>query len=190
MTSSVPTTEHFLESFPIQAGKIIGQPTYNTLTNLRDALKQNAAAVPSNRGGGAHGYLGLVMSALMYDTVAPGQPFTIVNYPGPQPVIPVPPGTTAQISKAVRQHSEDLREWREYTNIHNTLKKQLTDAIEPGYLRSQRHRHVGFANKSLRELIAYLFQAYGQLTPERLVDNQASMNSPWDPNTPFETLIK
>jgi hypothetical protein len=189
MTSSVPSTEHFLESFPIQAGKIVGQPTYATLTDLRDELKQNAAAVPSNRGGGAHGYLGIVMSASMYDTVAPGQPFIIVNYPGPQPNL-ANDTTAAQISESVRQHTEGLREWREYTNIHNALKKQLTDAIEPVYLRSQRHRHVGFANKSLREIIAFLFQAYGQLTPQKLIDNQMTMNTPWDPNTPFETLIE
>ena len=190
MTSSVPSTDHFLESFPIQAGKIIGQPTYDTCSHLRDELKQNAAAVPSNRGGGAHGYLGIVMSASMYDTVAPRQPFTIVvNYPGPQPDL-TNAMTQAQISEAVRQHSEDLREWREYTNLHNALKKQLIEAIEPVYLRSQRHRHVGFANKSLREIIAFLFQAYGQLTPQKLIDNQNAMNTPWDPNSPFETLIE
>jgi hypothetical protein len=86
MTSSIPSTEDFIESFPLQPGKVTGQPAYNTLTRLRDELKQNAAAVPSNHGGGAHDYLGVVMSATMYETVAPGQPFTIVNYPGPQPV--------------------------------------------------------------------------------------------------------
>jgi hypothetical protein len=84
-----------------------------------------------------------------------------------------------------------MREWREYTNIHNALKKQLTNAIEPVYLRSQRHRHVvGFANISLRKLLAYLFQAYSQLTPQKLIDNQTAMQAPWDPNTPFEILIE
>jgi hypothetical protein len=125
----------------------------------------------------------------MYDTVAPGQPFTISNYPGAQPLIPA--GTTAaNLSQIIRQHTEDLREWREYTNINNALKKQLTEAIEPVYLRSQRDRHVGFANKTVRELFAYLFQAYGMLTPQTLIDNQTNMQSPWDPNTPFETLIE
>jgi hypothetical protein len=100
MTSSVPSTKDFIESFPLQPGKVTGQPTYNTLTCLRDKLKQNAAAVPSNRGGGTHGYLGIVMSATMYDTVAPGQPFTIVNYPGPQPVLPAA-ATGPQISQGV-----------------------------------------------------------------------------------------
>jgi hypothetical protein len=48
---------------------------------------------------------------------------------------------------------------------------------------------VGFANKSLQELFAYLFQAYSKLTPQTLIDTQTNMQKPWDPNTPFGTLI-
>ena len=189
MTSSVPSTVDFLGSFPIQPVKITGLPTYNTLTLLRNKLQQNSATVPCNRGGGSNGYLGTIMSATMYDTVAPGQPFTIPLYPGAQPNVPQG-STAANLNEAVRIHKEELREWREYTNIHNALKKQLEDAIKPVYLRSQRHRHVGFANKSVRELMAYPFQAYGQLTAQKLIDNQNSMNQAWDPSTPFETLIE
>jgi hypothetical protein len=42
----------------------------------------------------------------------------------------------------------------------------------------------------LFQAYAFLFQAYGQLTPQKLIDNQTAMNAPWDPNTPFETLIE
>ena len=164
-------------------------PTYATLTLLRNELQQNAATIPSNRGGGSNGYLGTIMSGPMYETIAPGQPYTIPAYPGAQPTVPAS-ATGPQISEAVRLHNESLREWREYTNIHNALKKQLEEAIEPVYLRSQRHRHVGFANRSVRELLAYLFQAYGQLNAQKLIDNQTSMNKAWDPSTPFETLIE
>jgi hypothetical protein len=189
MTSSVPSTVDFIGSFPIQPMKITGMPTYTTLTLLRNELQQNAATIPSNRGGGSNGYLGTIMSGPMYDTIAPGQPFTIPGYPGAQPTV-IAGATGPQISEAVRLHNESLREWREYTNIHNALKKQLEEAIEPVYLRSQRHRHVGFANRSVRELMGYLFQAYGQLNAQKLMDNQTTMNKPWDPSTPFETLIE
>ena len=189
MTSSVPSTVDFIGSFPIQPMKITGMPTYATLTLLRNELQQNAATIPSNRGGGSNGYLGTIMSGPMYDTIAPGQPYTIPAYPGAQPTV-IAGATGPQISEAVRLHNESLREWREYTNIHNALKKQLEEAIEPVYLRSQRHRHVGFANRSVRELLAYLFQAYGQLNAQKLIDNQTTMNKAWDPSTPFETLIE
>jgi hypothetical protein len=189
MTSSVPSTDAFIESFPTLPSKIVGQPDYASLTLLRNELKQNAASVPSNRGGGIHGYLGTVMSAAMYDTIAPGTPFTIPAYPGPQPIM-VQGDTAAVIGATIRMHQENLREWREYTNIGNSLKKQLIEAIEPVYLRSQRDRHVGFANRTLRELFSTLFTAYGMLTPIKLIENQQSMNKPWDPNAPFETLIE
>jgi len=189
MTSSVPSTVDIIGSFPLQPVHITGIPTYATLTLLRNELQQNAATIPSNRGGGGNGYLGTIMSGPMYETIAPGQPFTIPAYPGVQPTI-LPGATGPQISESVRMHNESLREWREYTNIHNALKKQLEEAIEPVYLRSQRHRHVGFAHRSVRELLAYLFQAYGQLNAQKLMDNQAAMNKAWDPSTPFETLIE
>ena len=189
MSPSVPSTVDFIGSFPIQPVKITGIPTYATLTLLRNELQQNAATIPSNRGGGGNGYLGTIMSGPMYETIAPGQPFTIPAYPGAQPTV-AGTATGPQINEAVRLHGESLREWREYTNIHNALKKQLEEAIEPVYLRSQRHRHVGFANRSVRELMAYLFQAYGQLNAQKLIDNQTAMNKDWDPSTPFETLIE
>jgi hypothetical protein len=87
------------------------------------------------------------MSATMYDTVAPGQPFSLAAYPGAQPIIAAA-ATGTQTNKAVRQHLEHLRKWRKYTNIHNALKKQLTEAIEPVYLRSQRDQHVGLQTKA------------------------------------------
>jgi hypothetical protein len=88
------------------------------------------------------------MSATMYDTIAPDQPFMIAAYPGAQPII-LFPGAATQISLVIQQHTENLREWHEYTNINNALKKQLTDAIEPVYLHSQHDRHIGFTNRSL-----------------------------------------
>jgi hypothetical protein len=59
-------------------------------------------------------------------------------------------------------------------------------SLSPVYLCSQRERHVRFAKKSLHELFDYLFQIYGKLTPQTLVDkNQTSMQKPCDPNTPL-----
>jgi hypothetical protein len=113
MASSIPSTDAFTESFPIQPNKVPGQPTYDSLTCLSNEVKLNAASVPSNHGGGSHGYLvTVVMSATttMYDmTVAPGQPFTIPAYPGAQPIIS-PAATATQLNQSIQQHMEYLRE--------------------------------------------------------------------------------
>jgi hypothetical protein len=65
----------------------------------------------------------------------------------------------------------------------------LLNSIEPIYVRALKDRHIGFANISLRELFAFLFEAYGQITPQALMQTTARLTAPWDPTTPFEHLI-
>ena len=187
MSSLVPTPDEFIQSFPHQPTKITGIPNFATLTALRNQLKANAASVPTTRGGGEHGYLGIVLSDAIYNTVS-ATPWTIPEHPGINPT--VPPNATAHTSaRIVREHTENMRQWREYHNVEAALKKQLTDAIEPIYLRAIRNRHTGYANSTLRQLLHYVFTAYGSLQPNELQLNQAKLQEPWDPNTPFELLI-
>jgi hypothetical protein len=186
--TTVPTPEALIESFPHPSlPKIIGQPTYLALSTMKKLIAANAASVPSREGGGAHGYLGMVLSAAVYATVS-GTPFVNPNNPGATPIIPG--GTTAAATGVLtRTHTEDLRNWKEYNNMQNALKKQVIDAIEPIYLRSLRNRHVGYANHTIRDLITYLIDTYGLITPIDLKKNNDLLNTAWDPNTPFEYLV-
>ena len=188
MTSTVSSPESFIESFPHPIlPKIIGLPTYTALADIKKSLAANAASVASNRGGGTNGYLGIILSPAVYATVSP-TPFALPIYPGAQPIIP--PGTTAANTSAIiRQHTEELREWREYINISAALRNQLIEAIDPIYLRSQRNRHTGYAGVSIRDLLQYLITTYGLITPLDLKKNNDQLNEQWDPNTPFEHLI-
>ena len=130
--TSVPSPKTFIDSFPNQLPKIDGLPDYNSLTEARSLLKANAATVPCNCGGGANGYLGIVVSAAVYATIS-NVAFALPHNPGPQPIIPA--GATGdQIAELVRVHTELLREWQEYTNVHQALKKQLLNSIDPIYL--------------------------------------------------------
>jgi hypothetical protein len=69
MAPSVPTPKDFITSFPNPVAKLKGAPTYDNLTAIRNLLKANATSVPSNRGGSANGYLGLVILAAIYTTI-------------------------------------------------------------------------------------------------------------------------
>ena len=123
--SSAPTPDDYLSSFPYPSlQKVEGQPTYESLNHLRQELKANAASVPTNNGGGSNGYLGLVVSAAIYATIAPGTPFVIPPFPGATPAIPE--GSTAAVTgELVRQHTARLRQFHEFTSVHAALKKQL-----------------------------------------------------------------
>ena len=43
--------------------KVHGEPTYDALQQIATQVKANAAAVPSQLGGGNHGHLGLVYTS-------------------------------------------------------------------------------------------------------------------------------
>ena len=151
-------------------------------------MKDNAATITTNLGGGDNGYLGLVVTATTYATIAPTAPFTIPVFPGQTPVIPAG-ASTALIGETVRQHTANLQQYHSYNNVHAALKKQLIQAVDPSYLRAIRHRHGGFANKSLREMLHHLFDNYGHLTPMDMMENSKVLTQPWNPAEPIATLF-
>ena len=81
MTSTIPSVEDFTNAFPNHLTPIVGEPTYQTLKELKDQLKANAASIPTTLGGGNHGYLGLILSPAAYATISPTA-FVEPAYPG------------------------------------------------------------------------------------------------------------
>ena len=55
--------------------KIIGEPTFTGLHEMFRELKENTTALPFILGGGANGYLVMLVSTAQYATVAPATPF-------------------------------------------------------------------------------------------------------------------
>jgi hypothetical protein len=163
-------------------------PTYDTLNELRNELKSNASSIPTSRGGGGHGYLGLILSADDYNN-AVGQPFNLPVAPPLQPNHPAG-ATAAQIAEANRQHAENVREWREYNNIQAALRKQLFNAVEDVYVSAIKSPLTGYNNLSVHDILKHLFTSYGKIPPSRASQNAQDLYKPWDANTPFEHLIK
>jgi len=66
---------------------IIGAPTNTTITKLIQEVFANACAVPSTRGSGSHGHLGMIMPAPKYLMLA-STAFQLPIHPGDTPNIP------------------------------------------------------------------------------------------------------
>ena len=65
------TTDYQSTHFEVKNPTIItGEPTNDTLQHLYDQLKINAQSVASNRGGGNHGHLGLVLTNVEYSILS------------------------------------------------------------------------------------------------------------------------
>ena len=45
-------------------------------------------------------------------------------------------------------------------------------------------------NQSIHTILTHLFDNYGNITPLKLEDNDTKMRTSWDPNSPFDCLIK
>ena len=188
-SNSIPTPDALIESFPTPTlPSIQGEPTYHPLAAILSALKANAASIPSNKGGSANGYLGIVVSNNVYSTIAPGNPFVPPTNPTQHPTIPRG-STDAAISTLNRRHDEKLREWKEHNNVQRALKKQLATAVDKIYLEAHYDDNVGYENVSIRTLIQYLFDEYGDITPIDLRANAQRLNEEWDPNQPIQTLF-
>jgi len=167
---------------------IQGKPNYDQLRHMRDTLRTNAASITTMHGGGANGYVGLVVSAEAYDTIAANTPFVRPAPPPIQPVIPAN-ATLAQIGELVRQNDEAKRDFNECNNVEKALKAQFEKAIEAPYLVGIRNRTTGFANVMLLAMLTHLFTNYGAITAVQLEANEKEMSKDWDPNMPIELLF-
>ena len=81
----VESVKDLLERFH-EVPPIVGKPTYHTINEMNKVLQKNAAQIMTTLGGGGHGHLGMILPAIMYNTVAPGTPFTTPLNPGPVPI--------------------------------------------------------------------------------------------------------
>jgi hypothetical protein len=143
--------DDFFTNFLSHPTKIEGQPNYDDLRALRETLYRNAASVPSTRGGGAHGHLGMLMEPATYATLVPGHAFDA----------PVPPEplnyngmTAAQIAATNRQYSNDRKEYQEYLHIGQAINKQISRTLEPLYLAPVEDPILGMVGLEPRTILA------------------------------------
>jgi hypothetical protein len=187
--TSLTSVDKILDSFPIQTvPPIIGEPTFESINNLHRVLKTNAASVPTALGGGVLGHLTLVLPAAEYANLS-ATAFPAPNNPGAT-IVPVAGATAAQLATAERVHKEQLRIWDLYHDSDKALKRQLLGAIENVYLRALSHRHTGYAYITTLQLLQHLLRVHGRITAHDLEENFIRFKKPWDPNSPYDTLIE
>lgn len=188
-TVSVDTVDTIYNAFNDKATKIVGTPNIDTLRALRTQLKSNAANIQSNLGGGAHGDLGLILSDAAYVFVAPGFAYIRPDNPGQLPIFP-DGATGPQIAAVERLHRVEMYEFNRYKNVESALKRFIIHSVDDIFIHALHQQHIGYANRTTRELLDHMFNLYGRVHPDDLVTNTKRMQEPWDPNTPFEQLAK
>jgi len=167
---------------------MVSPPTNTSIQILAQEVLANARAIPSIRGGGAHGHLGLVMTDAIYHTLTGSIPFMLPAHPGDAPTPPAAGATQFEIAEQIRIYKATIEELTHAATLHEELKKQILGAVNRLYLTILEDATFGFATVSVADMIAHLQNTYGTLTRTDLEKNRASISSLWTPSEPIELL--
>ena len=146
--------------------------------------------MPCTLGGGAHSYLGTILTAAKYAAATPVNTPTFADpiFPGVAAVIP-PNSAGPQMAAIEQQFNKALCQWTEHKNLTDVGKKFIQDSIDDMYLKVITDRNVSLAHITIREILEFLFQNYGNITQYDIEDNDKKLKERWDRNTPIEMLF-
>jgi hypothetical protein len=179
--------DSIMAGFPSQPDKIVGEPTYKTIRELQDRLEENATSIECGLGGGANGYLGVLLSAAEYATILGTAPFIAPANPGH--TAPPVAGAAAAIANQSRVYEEAYRQYQEYANVVKALRKQLVAAVDDAYIIALKHDRSMYNAVPLDQMLAHLYSEYGEISHEDFKHNESKFNEPWDRAEPIELIV-
>jgi hypothetical protein len=166
---------------------ILGEPTNATITKLKKQCFANLLSVRSDNGGGAHGHLGLGMTAAKYAAYS-NIPFIVPPHPGALPNIPA--GATAAARDDIKTaHAAILAQVRVANEVQGEIKKLLLAAIDPTYLEPLEDELVGFAQTTPLAILEHLEEHYAKISRQDRERNRAALSSPFDIDSPIQSLF-
>ena len=164
------------------------KPNYTNLKTIHQQLNANAMAIPSNRGGGQHGHLPLVIPAAQFNAIPGTIPWVDPVHPGPNPVYPMPTPTGPVIAATDRAYKQDVEAFKSSTTTQAVLKRLLIAAVPDTYIKILKDEDYGYANVSTLAILTHLDTTYGTVTADDLNDNMNRLNAEWNPMQPLEDL--
>lgn len=161
-----------------------GKPTNTTLQLLQRQLFTNARSVPSDRGGGNHGHLAMVLNPADY-LARVGVPFVVPVHPGPPPAAE---GTAGVIAVNLRNYNAALADVTLYNSLSAALTAQILTAVNASFLSVLEDPDFGFGDVTPLTMLNHLRAEYGTMSPEELERNRAALSDPWNFDHPIEDL--
>jgi hypothetical protein len=113
------------------------------------------------------------------------------NPPNPGTLPPRPAAVFPQQWEDTKAaHKRALDEYNTSNNFDKAIKQQIVRAIkDPIFLNPIENHITGFSRVTARTMLQYLFNAYGNITPQQLDVNDKMMKEQWDPSTPIIYLF-
>lgn len=133
--------------------RIIGESTFTKLHKLLCKLKANSTALPCTLRGRANGYVGMLVSAEKYATLAPAIPFVHPLMSGA--LVIDPNDTQYQIAISKTLYDAVIREHQTYVLMQQSLIFLVQQAIDNKYTNAARN-HTGQLPSDVRLLLTHL----------------------------------
>ena len=180
--------------------KIHGQPTIDTIAKMLKQLKRNAQRVITTLGGGQLGFLALVISPTAYNAIPNSAFFSRPVDPGTFTPVGVAPQltraaalaqlTATDIATQKIVHDEMRRQYNECQAVEAALRNQIIDAVESDYLQPLRNPTTDMINNTIPEIINFLRNTYGQLSPSQLKERERAIDDMiYDPSQPIDSVF-
>ena len=185
--TSAPTAPSLPFPHPVLTPITDGPPTLVSIKTLQRQLYANAKSIPTTLGGGANGYLALVMPDADY-LARTGVAFPAPPHPGDQP-IHAAAATAAQITEANRQYYDrQLTVHSAYITVKEELKRMILLAVPDIYLNTISDATFGYADITPQHLMTHLVATYATVDEDDIENNRKTLEAPWNPDDPIETL--
>ena len=149
----MPTAiDKIVDGFPFPTiPPIVGTPTYHTISEVNLKLNSNAASVQSNLGCGILSLLQLTVLPAVYNTLSVTT-FVVPINPGSSPDIPAN-SMGAQITELRYDFDTAAALFNEYDRTDKALRQILLNTVDEIYMRSLRHKYVGYGLTSTRTIL-------------------------------------
>jgi hypothetical protein len=183
------TPDELIEGSPhSNLPKVTGEPTFEDLNIICRLLNANTISFSSYKGGGRHGYLGIITTNAEYFAVTTDV-FLPPENPGPEATI-VAGMTVVHIAEMVWLYTAVTRTYRTYNNVDQAFRKMIIDAFDDQYLNALSDEIIVYANFTSLQLLTHLLTYYTMISPAELTQNYKRLNTPYDPNHPIENLFQ
>ena len=185
------TADQILSVFPHPTlTPIVGEPTLVSITLQQNKHNGNLASITSNLGDRSTGLLVISMKPSTFQTIHPGA-FVKPTNPGAasDPVDITAANSTTKIVDIYRAHKLEADVYSKFVEAERISVKLALDSTNEICYKALKHKHMGYARVSLRNLLDHLVTTYAAIDQFDLEANQAKMTERYNPASPIETLF-
>ena len=90
--------------------------------------------------------------------------FVVPTNTGSTVQLATPAPAAAVISALTREHAENLRVWKTYTDTDKVCKQKLLSLVPEVYYRTHKKKYTAYAGVTCLTLLTHLNSEYGRLT--------------------------